>query len=113
MGVVVAINGELVWADVFTSPEVFRKYWPKLLRSYIMEAESPGLRSRGEPGAKAALEFLMNDSGRVTIKEEPDAYRRTEIASHEFQVVALEALGKVGGEGLLVHYNKMQQDPVR
>ena len=42
VGVVVAINGALVWSDVFPNAELFRKYWPKLLRSYIMEAESRG-----------------------------------------------------------------------
>jgi ARG and Rhodanese-Phosphatase-superfamily-associated Protein domain len=110
VGVVVAINGQLVWADVFASPEVFHKYWSKLLRSYIMEAEGPGRWSKGEPGTQAALDFLLTDSGRVTIKEEPGAYRRTQITSPDFEVVALEAMGEVGGDGLLVHYNKMLQN---
>jgi ARG/rhodanese/phosphatase superfamily protein len=33
VGVVVAINGELVWSDIFPSADLFRQYWPKLLRS--------------------------------------------------------------------------------
>jgi hypothetical protein len=116
VGVVVAINGELVWSDVFSSPELFAKYWPKLLRSYVMEAEERGrgLGGRrgmiGVPGVKQAESFLLADRGRVSIKIEPAAFRRTEISSEEYQIVALEALGKSIDSGLLLHYNKMARD---
>ncbi len=118
VGVVVAINGQLVWSDVFSSPDLFRKYWPKLLRSYVMEAESRGWgfdESGGErkmfgvPGVKQAEMFLLEDRGRVNIKMEPAAYRRTEISSGDYQIVALEAVGKSEDSGLLIHYNKMEQ----
>ena len=33
-GVVVAINGQIVWADIFASPDLLETYWPKLVRSY-------------------------------------------------------------------------------
>jgi hypothetical protein len=119
VGVVVAINGQPVWSDVFSSPDLFRKYWPKLLRSYVMEAESRGCgfdQSGGErkmfgvPGVKQAETFLLEDRGRVNIKMEPAAYRRTEISSGDYQIVALEAVGKSEDSGLLIHYNKMEQD---
>ena len=32
-GVVVAVNGRVLWADVFASTELLSKYWPKLMRS--------------------------------------------------------------------------------
>ncbi|MBZ5544031.1 MAG: hypothetical protein LAO07_10165 [Acidobacteriia bacterium] len=115
VGVVVAINGELVWSDVFPNADLFRKYWPKLLRSYVMEAES---RGRGEvspwgekqmaaPSPRQAEDFLLEDRGRVSIKVEPDAYRRTEVASSKYQIVALEAIEKSEDAGLMLHYNKM------
>lgn len=118
VGVVVAINGQLVWSDVFSSPDLFRKYWPKLLRSYVMEAESRGWgfdesgggrKMLGVPGVKQAETFLLEDRGRVNIKMEPAAYRRTEISSGDYQIVALEAVGKSEDSGLLIHYNKMEQ----
>src|SRR5207302_4690213 len=34
VGVVVAVNGEVVWADLFASTQLLQKYWPKLVRSY-------------------------------------------------------------------------------
>jgi ARG and Rhodanese-Phosphatase-superfamily-associated Protein domain len=110
VGVVVAINGELVWSDVFPSAELFRKYWPKLLRSYVIEAESRGKGMKDAPPSKSARAFLLEDHGRAVIKEEPGAYRRTEISAGEYQIVALEALGKFADSSLLVHYNKMARD---
>ncbi len=110
VGVVVAINGELVWSDVFPSQELFRKYWPKLLRSYVMEAEGRGREIKQVPTSKETEAFLMNDRGHVSIKVEPAAFRRTEISSEEYEIVALEALEKSTDLGLLVHYNKMSRD---
>ncbi len=110
VGVVVAINGELVWSDIFPSAELFRQYWPKLLRSYVLEADGHSKAYKRAPSTKSALGFLLADAGRVTVKEEPGAYRRTEIAARDYQIVALEALGKFSDSGLLVHYNKMSRD---
>ena len=38
VGVVAAINGEIVWADIFASTSLLEKYWPKLVQSYAAEA---------------------------------------------------------------------------
>ena len=43
VGAVVAVNGEIVWADVFASASLLEKFWPKLIRSYAAEA----IASRG------------------------------------------------------------------
>ena len=115
VGVVVAIDGELVWSDVFTSPDLFRKYWPKLLRSYIIEAQGRrggfGPETKGSlPSPKEAQAFLLEDRGRVAVKTELGAFRRTEISASDYQVVALEALGKSEESGLLLHYNKMARE---
>lgn len=114
VGVVVAINGELVWSDIFPSPDLFRKYWPKLLRSYVIEAqgrgEGLGRGMKNLPSTREAEAFLLEDRGRVSIKVEPAAYRRTEILASDYQIVALEALGKSEDSGLLIHYNKMARE---
>jgi hypothetical protein len=110
VGVVVAINGEMVWSDVFSSSDLFRKYWPKLLRSYVMEAEGRGREVKRVPYSKDAQAFLLEDHGRETIKIEPSAYRRTDISAQEYEILAIEALGKFEDSGLLIHYNKMSRD---
>ena len=38
VGVVVAVNDQIVWADLFASTGLLEKYWPKLVRSYAAEA---------------------------------------------------------------------------
>ena len=38
VGVVVAVNGRLIWADIFASTQLLQKYWAKLARSYATEA---------------------------------------------------------------------------
>ncbi len=115
VGVVVAINGEIVWSDIFPTADLFRRYWPKLLRSYVMEAESRGTGDTAPwnrklsnlPTVKQAEAFLLDDQGRVSIKLEPAAYRRTEITGGKYQIVALETVNKAEEVGMMVHYNKM------
>ena len=62
VGVVAAINGKVVAADLFADPALFRKLWPKLLRSYASDA----VEHAPEEGKKApfvtagkAKEFLL------------------------------------------------------
>lgn len=115
VGVVVAINGEIVWSDIFPTADLFRRYWPKLLRSYIMEAESRGTgdeppwgrKLSSLPSVKQAEAFLLDDQGRVNIKVEPAAFRRTEIEGPKYQIVAIETVNKSEEIGLMLHYNKM------
>jgi hypothetical protein len=44
LGALVAVHGRIVRADVFASPVLFDKYWPKLVRSYAAEAMSESRR---------------------------------------------------------------------
>ena len=55
IGVVVAINGKIESVDVFESTPLFRKLWPKLLKSYALDAVSSG-------AAKAAPNRTENKS---------------------------------------------------
>jgi ARG/rhodanese/phosphatase superfamily protein len=110
VGVVVAINGQLVWSDIFPSAELFRKYWPKLLRSYAVEAQSQVFERKSPPSVKEAEAFLDAIHGHVTVESEPGVYRRTQISGSGFQVEALEAFEGKADFGLLIHYNKMARD---
>ncbi len=110
VGVVVAVGGELVWSDLFPSAELFHKYWPKLLRSYVLETAGHPGSMKPVPSRKQAEEFLLESHGHVRVSEEAGLYRRTEISASSFQIVALEALGKAQESAILVHYNKMARD---
>jgi len=91
VGVVVAYGGEVAWSDIFASSDLFHHYWPKLLRSYAVEALArPTLRevaSRDD-----ADEFLRRLRGREQVESEPGVYRWSEITEGRLAQIELETL---------------------
>lgn len=105
VGVVVAVNGEIVWADIFASTQLLQKYWPKLVRSYATEAVVTRAKG-GEASAKDAQRFLNDLEGRhQTAETEPGLYRQTEITGDGFKVFELTSL--LPKTGFTVHVAKM------
>ena len=105
VGVVVAVNGEIVWADIFASTQLLQKYWPKLVRSYATEAVVPRAKG-GEANIKDAQKFLDDLQGRhETAESEPGLYRQTEITGDGFKVFELTSL--LPKTGFQVHVAKM------
>ena len=105
VGVVVAVNGEIVWADIFASTQLLQKYWPKLVRSYATEAVVTRAKG-GEASPKDAQNFLDNLQGRrETAETEPGIYRQTEITGDGFKVFELTSL--LPKTGFAVHVAKM------
>ena len=107
VGVVVAIDGEIVWADVFASTQLLEKYWPKLVRSYATEAIT---RHRGKAGVdtKAAQAFLDDLNGtRQVVEIEPGIFRHTEIVGPGFRAFELTSL--LAKTGFAVHISKMSE----
>ncbi|HKM86852.1 MAG TPA: DUF6569 family protein [Terriglobales bacterium] len=105
VGVVVAVNGEIVWADIFASTQLLQKYWPKLVRSYATEAVVTRAKG-GEASLKDAQKFLDELQGRhETAETEPGIYRQTEITGDGFKVFELTSL--LPKTGFAVHVAKM------
>ncbi len=105
VGVVVAVNGELIWADIFASTDLLQKYWPKLARSYAAEAMVTPGKAR-EVAEKSAQAFLDDRQGRREVSEtEPGLYRHTEITGDGFKVFELISL--LPKTGFRVHVAKM------
>jgi len=107
VGVVVAVNGRIIWADVFASTELLQKYWPKLVRSYASEAVVT--RAKGaEVSTKEAEAFLSDMTGRKeTIESEPGIYRHTEVNGDGFKAFELTSL--LPKTGFDVHVAKMAE----
>jgi hypothetical protein len=107
VGVVVALNGRIIWADVFASTELLEKYWPKLVRSYASEAVVT--RAKGaEASTKEAEAFLGDMEGRKeTIESEPGIYRHTEVSGDGFKAFALTSL--LPKTGFDIHVAKMAE----
>jgi hypothetical protein len=107
VGVVVAVNGEIVWADIFASTSLLEKYWPKLVRSYASEAVVT--RAKGaQVSEKTAQAFLENLHGRhETVDSEPGIYRHTEVSGDGFKAFELTSL--LPKTGFAVHVAKMAE----
>ena len=106
VGFAFAINGQLNSADLYASPELFRKLWPKLLAAAsieaICEADAPGV-TRATPTPQEVSKWLRQArSGRKT---------RHEITSR-VSLIVRETAGQVSFEtrdaaqgNLCVHQN--------
>jgi hypothetical protein len=107
VGVVVAVNGRIIWADVFASTDLLEKYWPKLVRSYASEAVVTRAKEV-EVGVSQAQAFLGDMEGRrQMIESEPGIYRHTEVSGDGFKAFALTSL--LPKTGFDVHVAKMAE----
>jgi hypothetical protein len=108
VGVVVAVNGRIIWSDIFASTELLEKYWPKLVRSYASEAVAVTRVKGGQATLPQAQAFLTNMEGRrETIESEPGVYRQTEVSGDDFKAFALTSL--LPKTGFEVHVAKMAE----
>lgn len=107
VGVVVAVNGRVIWADIFASTDLLAKYWPKLVRSYASEAFVTRAKEM-DVMVNQAQNFLADRDGhRETIESEPGIYRHTEVTGDGFKAFALTSL--LPKTGFEVHVAKMAE----
>jgi hypothetical protein len=107
IGVVVAVRGRIVWADLFASNALLSKYWPKLLDSYAAEALSSN-SARGDVSMKDAEKFLDEwDARHETADSEPGLYRQRELVGDNFRAFELTSL--LPKESFDVHLSKMAE----
>lgn len=107
VGVVVAVKGKIIWADIFASNSLLTKYWPKLLPSYAAEAlTSTG--DHGEVTMKAAQAFVEDWQARHEVVEsEPGLYRQSEKTGDKFRAFELTSL--LPKQNFNVHISKMSE----
>jgi hypothetical protein len=91
VGVIVAYGSEIAWSDIFASGDLFSQYWPKLLRSYAVEALARPVY-RELASRDNASEFLLPLNGRETQETEPGVYRWREIKQGHLAQIELDAL---------------------
>jgi len=109
VGVVVAVNGQILWADIFASPELLDRYWPKLVRSYAAEALTQA-RGHAKMSETEAQAFVDQTEGRhETAETEPGVYRHAEITGDDYKVFELTSL--LPKTDFEVHIAKMADEP--
>jgi hypothetical protein len=107
VGVVVAINGRILWADVFASTDLLANYWPKLMGSYAAEAVTAGTGAAtpNQQDAEAWMNRLAG--GREVAETEPGVYRRTDVTGEGYRVFQLTSL--LPGTGFDLHLTKIRE----
>jgi hypothetical protein len=91
VGVIVAYGGEVAWSDIFASSQLFDAYWPKLLRSYAVEALTrPAVKE--QVSLVDARDFLRPATGHVREETEPGVYHWRERSEGHIAEIELEAL---------------------
>ena len=108
VGVVVAVNGEVIWADLFAEAALFEKYWPKLLRSYVVEALSVPVVEHARAAREDAERFLREREGKQIIEVEPGEYRRVEVDHPRYAIVELASL--IEKTEPLLHFSKLRKE---
>ena len=91
VGVVVAYGGEVVWSDAFASSQLFDTYWPKLLRSYVVEALTRPATIE-KTSLDDARDFLRPAKGHVQEESEPGVYIWREQSEGREAEIQIEAL---------------------
>jgi hypothetical protein len=106
VGVVVAIRGEIVWADLFSDSDLLGRYWTKLVRSYAAESLTDG-QQHSVPTISDAQHFLDTPSGGTeTSFGDVGVYRYRELRSGGTETFVLESL--LPGTGYDVHVSKLK-----
>lgn len=106
VGVVVAVRGEIVWADLFASTDLLARYWTKLVRSYAAESLTEG-ENRSAPSVADAEHFLdMPSDGTENSEGEVGIYRYRELKSGSTETFVLQSL--LPHTGYDVHISKMK-----
>jgi hypothetical protein len=109
VGVVVAVRGEIVWADIFADTELLSRYWTKLVRSYAAESLTTG-ETHSAPNVTDAQHFLDAPSGGTETSESDVAiYRYRELHFRDTETFVLQSL--LPGTGYDVHISKLKLVP--
>jgi hypothetical protein len=99
IGYAVAINGKVNSADMYTSNNLFRRMWPKLLRASAVEAfaEEGERRDTAQVAAADIRNMLLNAAaGRESSK--PVAARVVDVKKEADTVVLFESRDKANGK---------------
>jgi hypothetical protein len=117
VGVVVAVNGETQSLDVFQSTPLFKKLWPKLLKSYALDASNAQTDETDPKSAtrEAAAAFLKDiaqarteteQAGGDLARSSGESERVLVFSAREIQsqdAAGPSMMGGMGGFGGAIH----------
>ncbi len=108
VGVVAAIHGHILWADLFATPEMLEAYWPKLIRSYAAESIHQAQQDGPASSRERALRFVSDTvNGHETSEGSTGLYRYREVRGAKDALFVLQAL--LPATGFEVHRTLLVQ----
>lgn len=106
VGVVAAINGHILWADVFASHDLLEAYWSKLVRSYAAESLHDSTNIGPTANRDEALKFVEAEvKGTETSEGSSGVYRYFEVQGHRDSEFTLQVT--LPNTGFNVHRARM------
>ena len=106
VGAVVAIGGEIVSADVFANSPLFQAYWPKLLKSYALQAVSSTKTTSSAIDKATAEAFLARADAESASNGKEGIYKLTE---HNAPGDASFELESDAANRKLIHFNRVNK----
>jgi hypothetical protein len=104
VGVVAAVGGKLISADVFASHALFQAYWPKMLKSYALEAVGTIEAKKQQVSRLDAEAFLSRAEGTGAEDGQEGVYR---LAENQSSTDASFELVYTKKNQMLVHFNRV------
>ena len=106
VGVVVARNGKPVWVDMFANSTLFAQYWPKLLKSYAVDALGDNTSDK-RPTVEEATRYLQDRDGTVSTTTQEGVYQLAKTENPAYAVFELRDISTPAP--LRLHFNKMDR----
>jgi hypothetical protein len=99
VGVVVAINGKVESYDVFESTPLFKKLWPKLLKSAALDAANQAdAKTKTEPCSREIAQQFVKDVLDVPVERSETKGGVTVMTRSSDRMMSFSA-GESGGVG--------------
>jgi hypothetical protein len=106
VGIIAAVDGRIISADVFASHSLFKAYWPKMLRSYALEAISTTGTGTREVGRNEAESYLARVQGAPASAGKQGIYR---LGENQSETDASFELEYVANKPTLIHFNRVNK----
>lgn len=104
VGVVAVVGGKIISADVFANHDLFQAYWPKMLKSYALEAVGTVETAKKQVSRLDAETFLSRAQGTGAEDGQEGVYRLREnqsTADASFELLYTKK------SPTLVHFNRV------
>lgn len=104
IGAVLVVGDQVVLADVFVTTEIFHLYWPKLVRSYVVESKANSAKDSHVDFSKVQ-DFVKYEESPYVASVHPHEYSLAKITDENHTYILRSLVEK--GEPL-IHFSRMR-----